>query len=98
MSKFTLCPDCKGRGYADRYRTKICPTCHGKGRSKKLQRGYHDGFNVVKRGRGATNYCICGHSKEGTGIDNDGNIRTYCTICHNIVTNETRRRRRENVA
>lgn len=98
MSEFVECRTCrKGSGFVDRYRSKICPACHGTGRSKKRQRGFHEGDNWDKVGTGSQFICAQGHIKTGIGVDNNGNLRTFCSICHNRVTNETKRRRKEKV-
>jgi hypothetical protein len=76
----------------------ICPTCKGSGKPQTPVRGHHDGGNGEKLGIGTAEFCVRGHLKTGTGVDNDGNLRAYCTICHNEVTNETKKKRREGVA
>lgn len=99
MSELAKCKVCRNAsGFLDRNHSKICPTCHGSGRQKKRQRGYHSGDNGEKIGKGTEFVCARGHPKTGTGIDDNGEIRTFCPICHNIVTNNTKAKRREKVA
>lgn len=95
MSELAKCKSCKGKGYANRNCTKICDTCHGSGSASKKQRGYHDGSGAAKAGMGTSTHCVNGHLKTGLGVDDNGDIRTFCEICHNRVTNETKLRRRE---
>lgn len=96
MSEFVKCRTCRNSsGFTDRNRSKICPTCHGSGRGNKKQRGFHGGDNGERSGRGTESTCVHGHLKIGIGVDDNGDLRTFCSICHNRVTNETKRRRRE---
>lgn len=82
MSEFKPCKDCKGSGFANRSRTLICSECGGSGNSKKRQRGHHTGLDQEFRRSNNKNLCPAGHLKKGITVDRNGDLQSYCEVCH----------------
>jgi len=96
MSNFEKCKACRGTGFKDNYRTIICPACKGSAHSTKRQRGHHKGHD--RRESIGKDVCPSGHPKTGVSIDDNGDLRPYCEICHHELARNNIRKRKELLA
>jgi DnaJ-class molecular chaperone len=97
MSEFKPCKLCNGSGFRGRSRTVICPECGGGGARKERRRGYHLGQDTNRRKSISKELCPSGHLKTGVSIDDNGNLRPYCEVCHRKVVRNNNRKKKESL-